>query len=79
MFKPGDHVLRAGIYRVTHREHRFPHFATLNHSEIFPFCNECRYLVTFEYVAPFSAHMPPHLAQDEDFLIGRIIFGPTQQ
>src|SRR5258708_2396660 len=42
VFKPGDKVLRSGVYRVAHGEtHSREHDVTCIYGMTFPYCNEC--------------------------------------
>ena len=48
LFKPGQAVPKAGIYKVLHRDHRDPHEASLNINETFPACRQCGNSVRFK-------------------------------
>jgi len=48
LYKPGQAVPAAGIYRVVHAEHRLPHKATFKAREKFPACSKCASNVRFE-------------------------------
>jgi len=50
LYKPGEIVLKAGIYRVIHHGHRDPHEAGLNARDVFPACKICGVRVRFEIV-----------------------------
>ncbi len=42
VFKPGDKVLRSGVYRVAHGgTHSREHDVTCIYGMTFPYCNEC--------------------------------------
>jgi len=62
-FRPGDLILKSGIYRVYHAGHRFPHEVTLLRGETFPPCNKCGDSVSFELVRGIPA------LEDRDFQI----------
>lgn len=47
-YKPGEVVPKAGIYKVSHAQHRLPHKASFKASERFPACHKCDKLVRFE-------------------------------
>jgi hypothetical protein len=51
IYKPGEVVPRAGIYKVSHAQHRLPHKATFKARERFPVCHKCNKLVRFELLA----------------------------
>lgn len=48
LYKPGQVVPKAGIYRVVHAEHRMPHKATFKVRDKFPACGKCASRVRFE-------------------------------
>jgi hypothetical protein len=48
VYKPGQVVPKAGIYKVLHAEHRLPHKATFKAGEQFPPCSKCAVDVRFE-------------------------------
>ena len=48
LYKPGQAVPRAGIYKVLHAGHRLPHKARFKAHEKFPPCSKCTALVRFE-------------------------------
>lgn len=48
IYKPGELVPKAGIYKVSHAQHRLPHKATFKARERFPACHKCDKLVRFE-------------------------------
>src|SRR4029077_3189929 len=48
VYRPGETVPKAGIYKVTHAQHRLPHKASFKAQEKFPMCNKCATLVRFE-------------------------------
>lgn len=48
LYKPGQVVPKAGIYKVSHAQHRLPHKATFKANEKFPACNKCDTRVRFE-------------------------------
>lgn len=50
LFKPGEVVQKAGIYRILHQAHREPHEATLNAGELFPVCRQCGVNVRFQFL-----------------------------
>jgi hypothetical protein len=52
IYKPGELVPKAGIYKVSHAQHRLPHKATFKARERFPACNKCDKLVRFELLVP---------------------------
>jgi hypothetical protein len=41
-------VPKAGIYKVSHAQHRLPHKATFKANEKFPACHKCDTAVRFE-------------------------------
>ncbi|HKV93853.1 MAG TPA: hypothetical protein VJW20_15000 [Candidatus Angelobacter sp.] len=45
-------VPTAGIYKVSHAQHRLPHKATFKANERFPVCHKCDKLVRFELITP---------------------------
>ena len=47
-YKPGQLVPKAGIYKVSHAQHRLPHKATFKANEQFPACHKCDTAVRFE-------------------------------
>jgi hypothetical protein len=47
VYKPGQVVLKAGIYRVSHAEHRLPHKASFKAGDQFPQCAKCADEVRF--------------------------------
>jgi hypothetical protein len=50
LFKPGQKVLKAGIYNVLHAEHRLPHKVSFKAKGKFPLCKQCGDRVRFELV-----------------------------
>ena len=48
IYKPGQVVPKAGIYKVSHAQHRLPHKASFKAHEKFPACNKCNTQVRFE-------------------------------
>ena len=48
VYKPGQVVPKAGIYRVSHAEHRLPHRASFKAGDQFPPCAKCADEVRFE-------------------------------
>jgi hypothetical protein len=52
LYKPGEVVPRAGIYKVSHAQHRLPHKAIFKARERFPVCHKCNKLVRFELLVP---------------------------
>ncbi len=48
VYKPGQVVPKAGIYRVSHAEHRLPHRASFKAGDQFPPCTKCADHVRFE-------------------------------
>jgi hypothetical protein len=51
LYKPGQMVPKAGIYKVFHAEHRQPHKATFKEQDKFPACSKCAGNVRFELMA----------------------------
>lgn len=51
-YKPGQVVPKAGIYKVSHAQHRLPHKATFKANEKFPTCHKCDTAVRFELLVP---------------------------
>ena len=49
-FRCGDKILKSGIYRVVHHEHRLAHEVTLLSGQLFPQCMKCEDSVYFELV-----------------------------
>jgi hypothetical protein len=45
-------VPKAGIYKVSHAQHRLPHKATFKAHEKFPVCHKCDAQVRFELLVP---------------------------
>jgi hypothetical protein len=45
-------VPKAGIYKVSHAQHRLPHKATFKAHEKFPLCHKCDSQVRFELLVP---------------------------
>lgn len=60
-FKPGDMVMKSGIYKVTHDGHTPPHEVTCVMGEPFPPCNTCSHP---RFVLVRTAH---HVAKHEHF------------
>ena len=60
-FKPGDMVMKSGIYKVTHDGHTHPHEVTCVMGEPFPPCNTCSHP---RFVLVRTAH---HVAKHEHF------------
>jgi hypothetical protein len=52
LYKPGQEVPKAGIYKVSHAQHRLPHKATFKAHEKFPPCSKCDTQVRFELLVP---------------------------
>lgn len=50
LFKAGQVVPKAGIYKVLHRDHRDPHEVSLNVNETFPACRQCGDNVRFKLI-----------------------------
>jgi hypothetical protein len=48
VYKPGQVVPKAGIYKVSHAEHRLPHRASFKAGDQFPPCLKCADEVRFE-------------------------------
>ena len=48
VYKPGQVVPKAGIYKVSHAEHRLPHRASFKAGDHFPPCAQCADGVCFE-------------------------------
>jgi hypothetical protein len=48
VYKPGQVVPKAGIYRVSHAAHRLPHRASFKAGDQFPPCAKCADEVRFE-------------------------------
>ena len=48
LYKPGQVVPAAGIYKVMHAEHRLPHKASFKARDKFPACSKCTSQVRFE-------------------------------
>lgn len=48
LYKPGQVVPKAGIYKVVHAEHRMPHKAAFKARDKFPACGKCASRVRFE-------------------------------
>jgi hypothetical protein len=48
VYKPGQVVPKAGIYKVSHAEHRLPHRASFKAGDQFPLCAKCADGVRFE-------------------------------
>jgi hypothetical protein len=62
-FKPGDKVLRSGIYQVLHdTEHAEEHEVTCVYGKTFPPCNHCGHHVRF--VLKYGAQ---HIVHNENF------------
>jgi len=55
LYRPGQVVPTAGIYKVLHRGHRDPHEASLRADETFPSCRKCGDQVRFQLVFPIRA------------------------
>jgi hypothetical protein len=55
--RPGERVLKSGIYRVSHDSHRLMHEAALRSGDIFPCCRQCRNEVRFELVRIVQGQM----------------------
>jgi hypothetical protein len=64
IYRSGEKVLRTGLYRISHYQHRMPHDAVLRQGENFPACNKCGERVSFKL---FVTAGP--LADDLDFLL----------
>ena len=52
LYKPGQIVPKAGIYKVSHAQHRLPHKASFKANEKFPVCHKCDTQVRFELLVP---------------------------
>ncbi len=52
LYKPGEVVPKAGIYRVLHADHRGPHETSLRSEQKFPPCKRCGTEVRFELLFP---------------------------
>ena len=50
VYKPGDLVPGAGVYRIEHHRHRLMHEATLDKDMLFPQCRTCGNAVRFTLV-----------------------------
>jgi hypothetical protein len=50
VYKPGQVVPKAGIYKVSHAEHRLPHHASFKAGDKFPLCSKCADGVRFELI-----------------------------
>jgi len=78
-FRCGDKILKSGIYRVYHGNHRLPHEVTLLRDQLFPKCVKCENSVYFELVrsapditlAPFKValYALPTNDEEEDFTV----------
>ena len=53
-YRTGQKILRSGIYRVVHSEHRLPHDVTLVEGEVFPRCASCGTKVQFQLLRAAS-------------------------
>lgn len=54
LYKPGQVVPKAGIYKVVHAEHRMPHKASFKARDKFPACGQCASRVRFELLLAAS-------------------------
>ena len=61
VFKPGEKVPVAGIYKVLHQDHRGPHEASFRPSETFPVCAKCADDVRYELIASAERKAPGEL------------------
>jgi hypothetical protein len=59
LFKPGQAVPKAGIYKVLHRDHRASHEVSLNSNETFPACRQCGNSVRFKLIVAAEAKQEP--------------------
>lgn len=50
LYKPGEVVPEAGIYKVLHNRHREAHEVSLKADQTFPSCKKCGAQVRFELV-----------------------------
>jgi hypothetical protein len=48
LYKPGQVVPKAGIYKLVHAEHRLPHKASFKAHDKFPACGKCASKVPFK-------------------------------
>lgn len=51
MYKPGEKIPKAGIYRAVHENHREPHEVIFKKEKLFPACKRCEDRVRFELVS----------------------------
>lgn len=54
LYRPGQVVPKAGIYKVMHAEHRLPHKASFKARDKFPACSKCASHVRFELLMAAS-------------------------
>ena len=50
-YRPGELVVKSGVYRVFHDSHRLMHQVTLEEGARFPACRRCGGAVRFEWLA----------------------------
>jgi len=65
VYRPGEQVPHAGIYQVTHYQHRLPHEAVIKPSQAFPNCRVCGRQVRFRQMRSASP-----IELDRDFEAG---------
>jgi hypothetical protein len=58
VYKPGEKVPVAGIYKVHHQAHRGPHEASFRSAEKFPACAKCGDEVRYELIAAAERNEP---------------------
>lgn len=59
VYKPGDLVPNAGVYRIEHHRHRLMHEATLDKDTLFPQCRTCGNSVRFTLVHAIVGEVLP--------------------
>jgi hypothetical protein len=60
--KPGQKILKSGVYVVQHADHRSEHEATMLAGDVFPECTVCGDEVRFRLLRAASV-----IESDEDF------------
>lgn len=73
VYRPGEQVPQAGIYQVTHYQHRLPHEAVIKPGQVFPHCRVCGGHVRFRLMRSASP-----IEVDRDFDAPETAPGPAQ-
>ena len=77
VYKPGDVVPAAGVYRIDHCQHRLLHEASLEKDMLFPKCRTCGNAVRFTLVHAIVGQVLPF--RPTAILVDYTVPGPTFQ